>query len=77
VPGLEPRRGPEIVGRGVDALATPERRDHFRRPVTKPERRHVNEGAVVGLECEAQVELEDAVFSEERPITATGQYLSA
>src|SRR2546426_3520449 len=77
VSGLEPGRGPEVVGRGVDALATRERRDHFRWPVTKPERRHVDEGAVVGLECEAQIELEDAVSPEERPITATGQYLSA
>src|SRR5207245_1418322 len=77
VPGLEAGRGAEVVGRGVDARATRERRDHFRRPVTKPERRHVDEGAVVGLECEAQVELEDAVSPEERPITAAGQHLSA
>src|SRR5882672_7641551 len=76
MPGLEARRGPEVVGRGVDSLATRDRRDHLRRPVTKSERRHVDEGAVVGLECEAQVELEDAVSPEERPITATGQHLS-
>src|SRR5437867_1491182 len=77
VPGLEAGRGPEVVGRGVDARATREGRDHFRRTVTKPERRHVDEGAVVGLEREAQVELEDAVSPEERPITAAGQHLSA
>ena len=77
VPGLEAGRGPEVVGRGVDALAARERRDHFRRAVTKPEGRHVDEGAVVGLECDAQVELEDAVGSEERPIAATGQHLAA
>src|SRR5438552_5071733 len=77
VSGLEAGRGPELVGRGVDALAARERRDHLRRPVTKPERGHVDEGAVVGLECEAQVELEDAVSPEKRPVTATGQHLSA
>jgi len=38
--------------------------------VSKPERCHVNEGAVVGLERDAQVELEDAVFAEERPRSA-------
>src|SRR6059036_2362497 len=32
MPGLKAGRRPEIVGRGVDALATRERRDHFRRP---------------------------------------------
>src|SRR5262249_53371346 len=36
VPGLETGRGPEVVGRGVDALAARECRDHCRRPVTKP-----------------------------------------
>src|SRR6266446_7372615 len=71
VPGLEAWGGPEVVGRGVDALAAPERRDHFRRPVTKPERREVDEGAVVGLERDAQVELEDAVSSEERDRKST------
>jgi hypothetical protein len=45
--------------------------------VTKPERRHVDEGTVVGLEGEAQVELEDAVSPEEGPIAAAGQHLPA
>src|SRR5882672_2247190 len=61
VRGLEAGRSPEVVGRGLDALPACERRDHFRRPVTKPERSHVDEGAVVGLERNPQVELEDAV----------------
>src|SRR5262249_41534437 len=52
-------------------------RDHSRRPVTKPKRCHIDAGAVVRLEREAQVELEDAVSSEERPVTATGKHLSA
>src|SRR5262245_9874326 len=77
VRGLEARYGPEVIGRGVDALAARERRHHFRRPVTKPERGHVDESAVVGLERKAQVELEDAVSPEECPVTATRQHLSA
>src|SRR2546426_1659078 len=49
----------------------------WRAVVTDPLERHVNEGAVVGLEREAQVELDHAVSPEERPITAAGQHLSA
>ena len=45
--------------------------------MTEAERRHVDERAVVGLECEAQVELEDAVCPEERPVAAAGEHLSA
>src|SRR5712691_8763158 len=76
VPGLEAGCGPEVVGRGVDALAARERRDHFRRSVTKPARGHVDEGAVVGRERKAQVNLEDGVSSEGRPGAAAGQHLS-
>ena len=36
----------------------------------------MDEGAVVGLECDAQVELEDAVSTEERPIATAGQHLA-
>src|SRR6185503_16349297 len=50
VPNLETRRSPEVIGRRVDALAAPDGRDDLRRTVTKPERRHVDERAVVGLE---------------------------
>src|SRR5258708_40219592 len=45
--------------------------------MAKPERRHVDESAVVGLEGQAQLELEDAVSPEERPITPARQHLSA
>ena len=37
----------------------------------------MDEGAVVGLERDAEIELEDAVSSEERPIPSTGQHLAA
>src|SRR5204862_2087363 len=43
VRGLEPRRGPEVVGRGVDCLPPSDRRDHVRRSMTQPERPHVDE----------------------------------
>src|SRR5260221_3705490 len=76
VAGLEAWSGPEVVRRGVHALAPRERRDHFGWPVTKAERCHVDEGAIVGLEGDTQVELEDAVPSEERPVAAAGQHLS-
>src|SRR2546426_10234979 len=45
VPGLEAGRGPEVVGRGVAARATRQRRHRFRRSVTQPGRRHLGEGA--------------------------------
>src|SRR3989442_119109 len=49
-----------------------------RRPVvTDPLERHVNEGAVVGLKRDAQVELDDAVRAFERPIVAPRQHLAA
>jgi hypothetical protein len=44
--------------------------------VTEAEGRQVDEGAVVGLERDAQVELEDTVPPEERPIAAARQHLS-
>src|SRR5208283_5254769 len=72
VTSVKAGRGPEIVGGGVDALTAGERSDYFRRPVTKPERRHVNQCAIVRFECKAQVELEDAICPEEGPVTATG-----
>src|SRR4029077_9013654 len=77
VSGLEARRGPEIVVRWVDTLAASERGEHFRRSVAKPERGHMDEGAVVRLEGESQIELEDAVAAEQSPITTTRQHPSA
>ena len=57
VSGLEPRRGAEVVSRRVYCLAARERRNHFGWPMSKPERRHVDERAIVRLERRAQVEL--------------------
>jgi hypothetical protein len=33
MPGLEPWRGPKVVGRGINRLAACDGRDHFRRTV--------------------------------------------
>src|SRR5205807_9821929 len=49
----------------------------WRSVVTDALERHVDEGAVVGLQRDAQVELEDAVCAEERPVTATGDRQTA
>src|SRR5437762_13148881 len=76
MPGLETGRSPEIVRRGVDGLSARERRHHVRRPVTKPERRHVDAGAVVRLEGKPRVEFGAAVSSGGRPVSATGRDLS-
>ena len=62
---------------GIDALASRYRGNHVRRSVAEPERGHVDEGAVVGLQRHAQVELEDAVAAEKRPVAASGEHLSA
>src|SRR5258705_11407385 len=61
--GLEPWRGPKVVGRGINRLAACDGRDHFRRTVAYPERSHRDERAVLGPQRGAQVQLEDAVRS--------------
>src|SRR5262245_15061246 len=67
---LEARRRAEVVRRRIDPLATRESGEDLGRAVTETERRHVDERAVVGGEGEAQIELEDAVAPEERPVAA-------
>ena len=41
--------------------------------MTEAEGRHVNQGAVVSLERDAQIELENAVGAQQRPVTSAGQ----
>src|SRR5258706_2407144 len=72
-PRVEARRRPKVVFRGIYRFAACERREHLRWAVPEPERRHVNQRAVVRLERDAQVELEDAVRTKERPISAAGK----
>jgi len=45
--------------------------------VPQPERGHVDEGALVGLQRHAQVEFEDAVAAKERPVAASREHLPA
>src|SRR5260370_17992669 len=78
MPGLEPWRRPEVVGRGINRLAACDGRDHFRRTVAQPERSHRDERAVVGQQRGAQVQFEDAVRSKQQPVgAAAGQDCSA
>src|SRR5439155_23431566 len=74
--------GKQPVQEGVLRLGSLEARhctkvaSSWRSVVTDPLERHVDERAVVRLERKPQVELEDAVSPEERPVTATGKDLS-
>jgi hypothetical protein len=75
--GFETWRGPKVVGGRIHAFAARKCGDDFRGPVAKPERRHLDQGAVLGLEREAKVELQNSVRSQERPVRPAGQHLSA
>src|SRR5258708_17050664 len=68
--GLEPWRGPKVVGRGINRLAAFDGRDPFRRTVAEPERSHRDERDVVGPQRGAQLQLEDAVRSKQQPVGA-------
>src|SRR2546427_160729 len=70
--GLEARYRPKVIGGRIDTLAAPECGDDVRRPVPESERGHVDERAIVRFEREAQIELEHAVRSQKRPISAAG-----
>src|SRR6266404_768540 len=69
---LEARCRPKVIGGRIDTLAAPECCDDFRRPVPESERGHVDERTVVRFERDAQIELEHAVRSQKRPISAAG-----
>src|SRR5215471_5625732 len=62
--GFEPQRGPKVVLGRTDGLATGESSQYFRRAVTEAEGRYVNQGAVVSLQCDPQVELESTVGTQ-------------
>src|SRR5437879_9403887 len=74
---LEARCRPKVIGGRIDTLAAPECCDDFRRPVPESERGHVDERTVVRFEREAQLELEYAVRSQKRPISAAGNHPTA
>src|SRR5439155_6311939 len=74
---FEPGRGPEVVLRRIDGLASRERRQYLRGAMTEAEGRHADQGAVVGLERDSQIELENGVRPRECPVTSVRQDLAA
>src|SRR5882724_5593027 len=52
---LESRQGSKVVARRIDALSTTKRREHVRRAMTKPLERHIDQRAVICLQCDAQI----------------------
>src|ERR1700733_2647086 len=76
--GLEPRRRSKIVGCRIDGLATCHGLHHIRWTVTQAERPHRDQGAVVGPQGGAKVQLENSIRSKEEPVAAsTRQHRSA
>src|ERR1700693_1889511 len=67
---FEPGRGPEVVRGRIDGLASRERRQYLRGAMTEAEGRHADQGAVVGLERDSQIELENGVGSRDGPVTS-------
>src|SRR6185437_4647721 len=70
---FEPWSGPEVVPGRIDGLASRERREHLRRAMTQAEGRHADQGPVVGLQRDAQIELEHPVGPQQRPVTSARQ----
>src|SRR2546430_1132227 len=71
---FEPRRGPEVVLRGIDGLASRERRQYLRGAMTEAEGGHVDQRAVVGLERDSQIELENRVRSRDCPVASAQDF---
>src|SRR5437870_5829324 len=74
---FEPGRGPEVVLGRIDGLASRERRQYLRGAMTEAEGRHADQGAVVGLERDPQIELENGVGPQEGPVPSARQDLAA
>src|SRR5712692_8033417 len=70
---FEPGCGPEVVRGRIDGLASRERREDLRRAMTEAEGRHADQGPVVGLERDSQIELEYGVGPQEGPVTSARQ----
>src|SRR5437762_2402320 len=58
---LESRHCSKVVTRWIDDLPTAERGDHVRRAVTQPLKGHIDQRMIVGLQRDAQIQLQDAV----------------
>ena len=70
VGGFEPDRGSKVVPIRIHVLAATEGRDHIRWSVPQAKGTHRDQRAVVGPERRAEVELEDAVGSNQQPVRA-------
>jgi len=51
----------KVVARAIDDLSTAERGNHLGRAMTQTLKRHVDQRVVVGLERDAQVQLQNVV----------------
>src|ERR1700736_711889 len=69
---LEERCDAEIILRRIDRLAAVEAVEHRRRPVAEAAIGHADEVPVVGLEGEADVELQGAGWPSPDPVGAAG-----
>src|SRR3954470_10289770 len=69
--GFEPDRGSKVVPIRIDVFAAAESRHHVRWSVAQAKGTHRDQCTVVGSECGPEVELEDAVRSNEQPVRAT------
>src|SRR3954449_10473489 len=69
--GFEPDRGSKVVPTRIDVFAAAESRHHVRWSVAQAKGTHRDQRTVVGPECGPEVELEDAVRSNEQPVRAT------
>src|SRR6266849_8150572 len=70
---LKPGSSPEVVRGRIDGLASRERREHLRLAMTEAEGRHADQGPVVGLARDSQIELENPVGPQEGPVTSARQ----
>src|SRR5215475_8011526 len=71
--GLEPRRGAKVVRGRIDGFAADDCGNDFWGPVTQAERSHRDERAVVSLERDAKVHLQDTVRPEQLPVGASAR----
>src|SRR5262249_47549201 len=75
--GLESRQRTKVVAGGIDGLSTAESGVDIGSCMTQPLKRHGDQGMIVRLECDAQVQLHDTVRAQQQPVTSSRQDLAA
>src|SRR4029434_11228511 len=73
---LEPRRDAEIIGARIHWLPLRQPRHHLRWPVPHAGVSHVDEGAVVRFQRNADILFQDAIGTEKQPVSPVGEDLS-